>query len=124
MLKKRKDFYCLYRNCLGDKKQIILLAHRSGVISLDFLFDKAVSLDIEVLFSPEGGTQRDMDFFLSEFLKRRSIDFIWTLGLDEYNQEILKIDQASQIYSLFERFGRRYPDQNKERSLKDIFLKI
>ena len=124
MLKKKKSFYCLYKECGEDKFQLVLLVKKSGVVSLDFLFEKSAELDLEHIFSPEGGSWNNIEFFLSEFLKKRNSDHVWILSLAKYNEQILNLSKADLVYSMFEKNGRRYPDQEGEKSLRDRFLKL
>ena len=125
MIKRKNSFYCLYKPATREGSfQVIMLAQKAGVISPDYLFEKAAEFDLEHIFTPTGGNWKDIEHFLAELLRKRSYESVWLLELDKYNQEIQKISKAGDIYSVFEKNGRSYPDEKTKRNLKERFLKI
>lgn len=121
---KKKYFYCLYKYVDSQNVQVTLLAQRNGVVSLDYLFEKAAKFDLEILFTPEGGSWEQFREFFSHMIQKNDFDAVLYLDQRSYNEKIIGISKASDVYSLFESFGKSYPEGRNSGSLRDKFLKI
>lgn len=125
MIKRKNSFYCLYKTTsVQGQYQITLLAQKAGVVSPDYLFEKAAEFDVENIFTPSGGNWKQIEQFLSELLKKRSYESVWLLELEKYNREVQSIQHASKVYSIFEKNGKCYPNEKEKRNLRERFLKI
>lgn len=121
---KKKYFYCLYKHIDTQSIQVTLLAQKNGVISLDYLFEKAAGFDLEVLFTPEGGSWEQFREFFSHLIQKNNFDAVLYLEQRSYNEKVTEISQAEDVYSLFEEYGKSYPEGRNSGSLREKFLKI
>lgn len=116
--------YILYEKVSENRYQIKIFAQRTFVFSMDFLFEKAAALDLENLLAPDGGSWTELEEFLDALRKENWASYFFLLELKDYHRHIKSLGKAESLYLLFEQRGFRFPDGERERSLRDRFLNI
>lgn len=121
---KKDRLYCLFQKVDEEKRRLVFCAKETGGISLDFLEEKSRSFNLEQFFHSEGVTAKEMALFFSELLKVTKVKKIYALNVEVYSQKIQHLKAVGNIYELFHKWAEVYPDEIREKKLREKFMKV